>query len=145
MLPSVRASLNHSTALRLRDCMTLMPASGRNASLRCSPYLYWISDIYIIPFNLVLLCSYDFCLILPVKIGKIAAIFDKKRLKTNPKSLIFNTNKQFRQLQICCILMQLWTLISKVIKLALRDLLVKNTKLNENPLCSLCPLWLKNP
>ena len=30
----------------------------------------------------------------------------------------------------------------KVIKLALRDSLVKNTKLNKTPLCPLCPLWL---
>ena len=39
--------------------------------------------------------------------------------------------------------MQLWTKAGKVIKLALRALPVKNTKLIENPLCSLRNLWLK--
>jgi len=58
--------------------------------------------------------------------------FRQKTLKNNPKSPISNKNKEFRQLKICCILMQLWTKAGKVIKLALRDLLAKTTKLTKS-------------
>jgi len=53
-------------------------------------------------------------------------------LGRNAISPISDTKKDFSQIQICCILMQLWTKAGKVIKLALGALHTKNTKLTKS-------------
>jgi hypothetical protein len=56
------------------------------------------------------------------------------------QSLKNNQNRNFVSFKKHCILMQSWAMKSKAIKLALRGLLVENTKLTENPINTKCAI-----